>query len=54
MDIMIVCKDCEQEFASDVESQQYHIDNSRDNQPVRCKECQRAKKERMNGGPAPC
>lgn len=52
--IMIACRDCSEEFEFTVEDQQWHIDQGFDNQPSRCRPCQRAKKERMNGGPPPC
>merc|ERR1712166_165955 len=53
-ELMLTCRDCNEEFPFSIEDQQWHIDQGFDNQPSRCKECQRAKKERMNGGPPPC
>lgn len=52
--IMIACRDCSEEFEFSVDDQQWHIDQGFDNQPSRCRPCQKAKKERMNGGPPPC
>jgi len=51
--IMIACRDCSEEFEFSVEDQQWHIDQGFDNQPSRCKACQKSKKERM-GQVKPC
>jgi len=53
-EITLTCRDCSEPFPFSVEDQQWHIDQGFDNSPSRCKPCQKAKKERMNGGPAPC
>jgi len=44
------CKDCGQDAIFSVEDQQFHIDNGFNNAPARCKPCNKAKKDRMNGG----
>ncbi len=47
-DIKLVCVDCGKEFLFTVGEQEFYQQNNILNQPKRCKECRRAKKQRMN------
>lgn len=47
-DIQITCKDCGSEFTFTVGEQQFYEEKGFTNQPVRCQECRRAKKQQNN------
>ena len=47
-DKTIVCKDCGNEFIFSVAEQEFYKEKGFENEPVRCKECRNAKKNRMN------
>lgn len=45
-DRTIVCKDCGMEFIFSVAEQEFYAEKGFENDPVRCKECRIAKKNR--------
>lgn len=47
-DKTILCKDCGQEFVFTVGEQEFYKEKGFDNDPVRCQECRRAKKQQNN------
>lgn len=47
-DKTLVCKDCGKEFVFTVGEQQFYAEKGFTNDPVRCKECRIAKKNRNN------
>ncbi|MDR3186787.1 MAG: zinc-ribbon domain-containing protein [Christensenellaceae bacterium] len=51
-DKTLVCKDCGREFIFTVREQEFFKEKQFDNDPVRCSDCRRAKKQaqRGNGG----
>lgn len=46
-DEKIICKDCGQEFLFTVRDQEFYAEKGFENKPVRCKECRKAKKDRI-------
>lgn len=47
-DKTIICKDCGKEFVFTVGEQEFYAEKGFQNEPVRCKECRVARKERRN------
>ena len=47
-DKTIVCKDCGKEFVFTAGEQEFYAEKGLQNEPVRCKECRVARKERHN------
>lgn len=48
-DKKIICKDCGKEFVFTVGEQEFYKEKEFDNDPVRCPDCRRARKnQRMN------
>ena len=47
-DKTLVCNDCGKEFTFTVGEQQFYAEKGFTNDPVRCKECRIAKKNRNN------
>ncbi|MGL4850343.1 MAG: zinc-ribbon domain-containing protein [Clostridium sp.] len=47
-DKTIVCKDCGQEFVFTVGEQEFYKEKGFDNDPVRCNDCRRARKQQRN------
>ncbi len=47
-DITLQCKDCGAEFVFTAGEQDFYAQKGFENQPVRCPECRKAKKQRMN------
>lgn len=47
-DKTLVCKDCGKEFTWTAGEQQFYAEKGFQNEPVRCKECRDAKKQRNN------
>lgn len=45
-DITLTCKDCGKEFVFTAGEQQFYAEKGFENQPVRCPECRKAKKQR--------
>lgn len=48
-DIIITCKDCNNEFVFSAGEQQFYAEKGFTNQPVRCPACRKARKQRNNG-----
>jgi hypothetical protein len=48
-DKVIVCKDCKAEFVFTESEQAFYREKGFDNEPVRCPECRKARKQ-QNGG----
>ncbi|MDR1702400.1 MAG: zinc-ribbon domain containing protein [Sporomusaceae bacterium] len=46
----LVCKDCGAEFVFTVSEQEFFAEKGFTNEPGRCPDCRRARKERNNGG----
>ena len=46
-DLTLLCRDCEAGFVFSAEEQAFHAEKGFEHQPVRCKDCRLAKKERM-------
>ncbi|GKX68295.1 zinc-ribbon domain-containing protein [Inconstantimicrobium mannanitabidum] len=44
----IVCKDCGNEFVFTVGEQEFYKEKGFENDPVRCPDCRRARKQQMN------
>ncbi|AIY84901.1 cytochrome C551 [Clostridium baratii] len=47
-DKTIVCKDCGKEFVFTVGEQEFYKEKGFDNEPQRCAECRKARKQRFN------
>jgi len=47
-DKTIVCKDCGKEFVFTVGEQEFYAEKGFQNEPVRCKECRIARKQKRN------
>ena len=47
-DKTIVCKDCGKEFVFTVGEQEFYKEKGFDNEPVRCPECRKSRKQRFN------
>ena len=47
-DKKIICKDCGKEFIFTVGEQEFYKEKGFENEPVRCPECRKAKKQRNN------
>ena len=48
MDKTLVCKDCGQEFIFSEGEQAFYKEKGFDNEPVRCQDCRRARKQQRN------
>ena len=49
-DKKILCRDCGNEFIFTAGEQEFYKEKGFDNDPVRCADCRRAKKEKFNRG----
>lgn len=47
-DKIIVCKDCGSEFVFTVQEQEFYAEKGFQNDPVRCMNCRKARKQQMN------
>lgn len=47
-DMTLTCKDCGAEFAFTAGEQQFYAEKGFENQPVRCPDCRRARKQQRN------
>lgn len=47
-DKTLVCKDCGKEFIFTVGEQEFYKEKGFDNEPVRCPDCRRARKQQRN------
>lgn len=47
-DISLTCKDCAAEFTFTAGEQQFYAEKGFENQPVRCADCRRARKQQRN------
>ena len=47
-DKVIVCKDCKAEFVFTEREQEFYKEKGFDNEPVRCPDCRRARKQQRN------
>jgi DNA-directed RNA polymerase subunit RPC12/RpoP len=47
-DRTLVCKDCGKEFIFTVGEQEFYKEKGFDNDPVRCPECRKARKQQRN------
>ncbi|SFC89467.1 zinc-ribbon domain-containing protein [Clostridium uliginosum] len=47
-DKTLVCKDCGNEFIFTVGEQEFYKEKGFDNEPVRCPDCRRARKQQRN------
>jgi len=47
-DKTLVCKDCGKEFIFTVGEQEFYKEKGFDNDPVRCPDCRRARKQERN------
>lgn len=47
-DMTLSCKDCGAEFAFTAGEQQFYAEKGFDNQPVRCPDCRKARKQQRN------
>lgn len=47
-DKKIICKDCGKEFIFTVGEQEFYKEKGFDNDPVRCPDCRRARKQQRN------
>ena len=47
-DISLTCKDCSAEFTFTAGEQQFYAEKGFDNQPVRCPDCRKARKQQRN------
>ena len=47
-DKKIICKDCGNEFVFTVGEQEFYKEKGFDNDPVRCADCRRARKQQNN------
>ena len=48
MDKTIICKDCSKEFIFSEGEQAFYKEKGFDNEPVRCPDCRRARKQERN------
>lgn len=48
MDKKIICKDCKAEFLFTEGEQQFYKEKGFDNDPVRCPDCRKARKQQNN------
>ena len=46
----LVCRDCSTSFVFTVSEQEFYAEKGFQNDPVRCSDCRRAKKQQNNGG----
>lgn len=49
-DKVIVCKDCKAEFVFTEKEQAFYKEKGFDNEPVRCPDCRRARKQQKESG----
>ena len=49
-DKTIVCKDCSKEFVFTESEQAFYKEKGFDNEPQRCADCRRARKQQSNSG----
>lgn len=49
-DKTLVCKDCGAEFVFTVGEQEFYKEKGFDNEPQRCPECRKARKQQFRGG----
>jgi hypothetical protein len=49
-DKVITCKDCKAEFVFTESEQAFYREKGFDNEPVRCPDCRRARKQQKDGG----
>ena len=49
-DKVVVCKDCKSEFIFSEGEQEFYKEKGFDNEPQRCPDCRRAKKQQQNNG----
>ncbi|HWT73565.1 MAG TPA: zinc-ribbon domain-containing protein [Mobilitalea sp.] len=49
-DKVIVCKDCKAEFVFTEREQEFYKEKGFDNEPVRCPNCRKAKKQQKDNG----
>ena len=47
-DKTLVCKDCGQEFTFTASEQEFYAEKGFTNEPVRCPDCRRARKQQRN------
>ncbi|MDY6013200.1 zinc-ribbon domain-containing protein [Clostridium sp.] len=47
-DKKITCRDCGKEFVFTVGEQEFYKEKGFENEPVRCPECRKARKQRFN------
>ena len=47
-DRTLICKDCGKEFIFTVGEQEFYKEKGFDNDPVRCPDCRRARKQQSN------
>jgi hypothetical protein len=48
-DKVIICKDCKKEFIFTENEQAFYKEKGFDNEPQRCPDCRRARKQQHNG-----
>jgi len=49
-DKYLICKDCGSEFLFSVSEQEFYAEKGFENEPGRCPDCRRARKQNKNGG----
>jgi hypothetical protein len=49
-DKVIVCKDCKEEFVFTEREQAFYKEKGFDNEPVRCPNCRKARKQQKDNG----
>lgn len=49
-DKVIVCKDCKADFVFSENEQAFYKEKGFDNEPVRCPDCRRARKQQKDNG----
>ena len=49
-DKTLICKDCNKEFIFTEGEQEFFKEKGFENEPTRCPECRKAKKQQRNGG----
>ncbi|MGE5474582.1 MAG: zinc-ribbon domain-containing protein [Ignavibacteriales bacterium] len=49
-DKTLVCKDCGSEFVFTVGEQEFYKEKGFDNEPQRCPDCRKARKQQFRGG----
>ncbi len=47
----LVCKDCDKEFVFTEGEQEFYKEKGFENDPVRCPECRKARKQQSSRGP---